>query len=116
MDNPVVIRVAEVAESLGIATLRFNFRGVGASTGNQGGGGAEEDDVRTARAAMAERLGIDLSSLRTVKDFRQVLPTVLAAVARGEIAPAEAARIARQVPTRLRAVRAPRTIHAPAGA
>jgi len=56
MDNPVVIRVAEMAESLGIATLRFNFRGVGASTGKHGGGGAEEDDVRTARAAMAERL------------------------------------------------------------
>jgi hypothetical protein len=29
----------------------------------------------------AERLGVDLSSLRTVEDFRQVLPTVLAAVA-----------------------------------
>src|SRR5712691_8137085 len=27
-----------------------------------------------------ERLGIDLASLRTVEDFRQVLPTVLAAV------------------------------------
>jgi len=64
----------------------------------------------------AERLGIDLLSLHTVEDFREVLPTVLAAVARGEIAPAEAAHIARQVPTRLRAVRAPRTIHAPAGA
>jgi hypothetical protein len=53
----------------------------------------------------AERLGIDLSSLRTVEDFRQLLPTVLAAVARGEIAPAEAARIARRVRARLRAVR-----------
>ena len=45
----------------------------------------------------AKRLGIDLSSLRTVEDFRQVLPAVLAAVARGEITPAEAARIARRV-------------------
>ena len=53
----------------------------------------------------AERLGIDLSSVRTVEDFRQLLPTVLAAVARGEIAPAEAARIARRVRARLRAVR-----------
>ena len=42
----------------------------------------------------AKRLGIDLSSLRTAEDFRQVLPAVLAAVARGEITPAEGAQIA----------------------
>jgi hypothetical protein len=52
----------------------------------------------------AERLGIDLSSLRTVEDFRQVLPAILGAVARGEIAP-EAADIARRVRARLRDVR-----------
>jgi hypothetical protein len=52
-----------------------------------------------------ERLGTDLSSLRTADDFRQVLPTVLAAVARGEIPPAEAARIAPRVRARLRALR-----------
>src|SRR5207247_7560700 len=56
MDNPVVIRVTEVADGLGIATLRFNFRGVGASTGQHGGGEAEAEDVKAARAAMAERL------------------------------------------------------------
>jgi Family of unknown function (DUF5681) len=50
----------------------------------------------------AERLGIDLSSLRTVEDFRQVLVTVMTAVARGEIAPAEAARLARRVRARSR--------------
>jgi Family of unknown function (DUF5681) len=53
----------------------------------------------------AEHLGIDLSSFRTAADFRQVLNTALAAVSRGEIAPAEAARIARRVRARLRAVR-----------
>jgi len=53
----------------------------------------------------AERLGIDLSSLRTVEDFRQVLPILLAAVARGEIAPAEAVHIARRAHARLRAIR-----------
>jgi Family of unknown function (DUF5681) len=52
----------------------------------------------------AELLGIDLSLLRTAEDSRQVLATVLAAVARGEIAPAEGARIARRVSARLRAV------------
>ncbi len=54
----------------------------------------------------AKHLGIDLSSLRTVEDVRQVLPAVLAAVAHGEITPAEAARIARRVCARLRTVRA----------
>ena len=45
----------------------------------------------------AKHLGIDLSSLQTVEDARQALAAVLAAVASGEIAPAEAARIARRV-------------------
>ena len=33
MDNPVVIRAAEVARAAGLATLRFNFRGVGCLDG-----------------------------------------------------------------------------------
>jgi uncharacterized protein DUF5681 len=52
-----------------------------------------------------ERLRIDLSLLRTAEDVPQVLRTVLEAVSRGNIAPAEAARIARRVRTRLRAIR-----------
>lgn len=64
----------------------------------------------------AERLGIDLASPRTVEDFRQVLSTVLARVAHGEIAPAEAARIARRVHVRLRAARRLARLAAPAGA
>jgi len=53
----------------------------------------------------AERLGIDLSSLRAVEDFRQLLPIVLAAIACREITPGEGARIARRVRVRLRAIR-----------
>ncbi len=53
----------------------------------------------------AERLGIDLSSLRAAEDFRQALAAVLAAVSRGEIAPGEAVQIARRVRIRLRALR-----------
>jgi hypothetical protein len=53
----------------------------------------------------AVRLGIDLASVHTVEDCRHVLTTVLAAIARGEIAPAEGARIARRVRARLRAAR-----------
>ena len=56
MDNPVVVRTAEVAQGLGVATLRFNFRGVGGSTGKHGGGEAERNDILTALAALAERL------------------------------------------------------------
>ena len=52
MDNPVVIRAGEVAQARGLATLRFNFRGVGASGGTHGGGAAEMDDVRTALARL----------------------------------------------------------------
>lgn len=53
----------------------------------------------------AERLGIELSSLRTVEDFRRLLPTVLAGIASGKIAPAEGARLARRVRGQLRAIR-----------
>ena len=53
----------------------------------------------------ADRLGIDLSSLRTVEDFRQLLAKVLAAIAGGQITPAEGLRLARRARTRLRAVR-----------
>src|SRR2546422_2610147 len=39
--------------SLGLATLRFNFRGVGGSSGTHGGGGAEQDDARAALDALS---------------------------------------------------------------
>ena len=47
-----------------------------------------------AAADPAERLGIELSSLRTIEDCREVLATVLETVARGAIPPVEGARIA----------------------
>jgi hypothetical protein len=53
----------------------------------------------------AKHLGIDVPSLRTVEDVWPVLSAVLAAVARGEIAPAEAARLARRVCAQFRHVR-----------
>ena len=57
MDNPVVIRVQEVCASLGLATLRFNFRGVGASGGVHGGGVGEQDDAAAALDALAKAIG-----------------------------------------------------------
>jgi hypothetical protein len=53
----------------------------------------------------AEHLGIDLNSVRTAEDCRQVLTTVLAAIGRGKVAPAEGARVAERVRGRLRAAR-----------
>jgi alpha/beta superfamily hydrolase len=52
MDNPVVVRVAEVCTQLGLAALRFNFRGVGASGGQHDGGRAEQHDVDAALATL----------------------------------------------------------------
>ena len=53
----------------------------------------------------AVRLGINLASARTADDLLRVMHTLWAAIARGEIGPAEGARIARRVRTRLRAAR-----------
>ena len=57
MDNPVVVRLAEVFGGLGLATVRFNFRGVGRSTGAHGAGVAEQHDVEAARLHLASVAG-----------------------------------------------------------
>ncbi len=57
MDNPVVVRVQEVCADLGLATLRFNFRGVGGSGGAHGDGVGEQDDARAALEALARTTG-----------------------------------------------------------
>ncbi len=57
MHNPVVVRAIEVCAALGLATLRFNFRGVGASTGEHGGGVGELSDAEAALAHLRELLG-----------------------------------------------------------
>jgi alpha/beta superfamily hydrolase len=57
MDNPVVVRAAEVCRDAGLATLRFNFRGVGASGGTHGGGEGEREDVLGALALLQRALG-----------------------------------------------------------
>jgi alpha/beta superfamily hydrolase len=55
MDDGIVTAVARSLGAAGIATLRFNFRGVGRSEGRHSGGGAEIDDVRAALDCLAER-------------------------------------------------------------
>jgi alpha/beta superfamily hydrolase len=48
MNNNVVYRAAKALVEGGVAALRFNFRGVGASTGTYAEGVGEEDDVAAA--------------------------------------------------------------------
>lgn len=55
MNNNVVYRVAKALEDRGSTVLRFNFRGVGRSTGTYGEGIAEAEDVRAALDFLAER-------------------------------------------------------------
>jgi alpha/beta superfamily hydrolase len=55
MNNNVVYRVAKALGDAGAAVLRFNFRGVGASTGRYADGVGEEDDARDALAFLAAR-------------------------------------------------------------
>jgi uncharacterized protein len=56
MDNPVVVRCQEVSAALDLATLRFNFRGVGRSTGSHGQGVAERLDVEAALVELRNAL------------------------------------------------------------
>jgi alpha/beta superfamily hydrolase len=52
MENPVVVRAVEVAREVGLSTLRFNFRGVGRSTGIHAKGDGEQDDLKAALAML----------------------------------------------------------------
>ena len=48
MDSPVVAELAWAITRAGHATLRFNYRGVGASQGTWSGGPGEHDDLEAA--------------------------------------------------------------------
>jgi uncharacterized protein len=55
MHNKVVFKVAQTLQSLNMPALRFNFRGVGHSTGNYDEGRGEMDDVRYALEFLSRR-------------------------------------------------------------
>jgi alpha/beta superfamily hydrolase len=55
MHNKVVFKTAQVLQALKIPTLRFNFRGVGHSTGTYDEGRGEMDDVRYALEFLSRR-------------------------------------------------------------
>jgi uncharacterized protein len=55
MHNKVVFKVAQALQLLGMPVLRFNFRGVGHSTGTYDEGRGEMEDVRFALEFMSHR-------------------------------------------------------------
>jgi uncharacterized protein len=55
MHNKVVFKVAQTLQSLGMPALRFNFRGVGHSTGTYDEGRGEMDDTRYALEFLSRR-------------------------------------------------------------
>ena len=54
MHNKVVYRAAAGFLEAGLITLRFNFRGVGLSTGEHDEGRGEQDDIRSALDYLSE--------------------------------------------------------------
>ena len=77
MDNKIVTTLSKTFAELGFATLRFNFRGVGASAGMFDNGEGEVDDV--------------LSAVQHVQDAFGELPLILAGFSFGGYVQARAA-------------------------
>lgn len=63
MHNNVASALADGLVAHGVATLRFNFRGVGASGGSHGGGVDEIDDVLAAISFLDTLQDLDCSNL-----------------------------------------------------
>jgi len=59
MDNNVVLAVCHALSQVAIASLRFNFRGVGGSQGAHDSGIGEQDDVAAALQFMTSAEGVD---------------------------------------------------------
>lgn len=57
MENELVVALASALGAAGLATLRFDFRGVGRSSGTYDDGRGEVEDVVAAAALLRERLG-----------------------------------------------------------
>jgi len=85
MDNPVVVAIARQLVADGLATLRFNFGGVGGSQGVPGAGAAEVRDVETALAALASRLSAPLPLVLAGYSFG-AWAALRVAAARGDVA------------------------------
>jgi alpha/beta superfamily hydrolase len=63
MENNVVRALTEAFAPAGFAVLRFNFRGVGRSTGHYGEGIDEQDDAKAALTWLTAQPGLDADHL-----------------------------------------------------
>jgi alpha/beta superfamily hydrolase len=66
MENSVVVAIASALNNSGIATLRFNFRGVGESQGFSTQAVEEQNDIRAALQVVQRWKGIDKNRLALV--------------------------------------------------
>jgi len=82
MDSPVGVRMVEVCTARGVATLRFNFRGVGASTGRHEEGRGEQEDVRASLAYLEAGLGGGARVALAGYSFGAAVAAAVAATAR----------------------------------
>lgn len=79
MESPVVARAAEACAGRNVATLRFNFRGVGGSTGTHDDGRGEQDDVRAALAELRRRLPVGAAVAAAGYSFGAAVAAAVAA-------------------------------------
>ena len=63
MQNAVVRGLAQAFTQSGFATLRFNFRGVGRSTGQYSEGIGEQEDAKAAVGWLTSQTGLNLDRL-----------------------------------------------------
>ena len=66
MDNPVITAVCRAAAAMGLAALRFNYRGVEGSEGEFTNGKREAEDIQSALSLMRQWPGIDRKRLALV--------------------------------------------------
>jgi len=59
MGEKVISAICQTADNAGFATLRFNFRGTGESTGTHDGGKSEKHDIKSALNVVRKWPGID---------------------------------------------------------
>lgn len=59
MHNNVVDALTDALQAASVATLRFNFRGVGSSEGHHDDGIAEQDDVKAAVSLLQTRTPVE---------------------------------------------------------
>ena len=100
-ESSVVRAIADGALAAGLAALRFDFRGVGASTGAYDEGLGERDDARAARVAAAAQPEVDATrvALAGYSFGGGVAASVLAeAIAAGEAGPPALALVASSLP------------------